>query len=234
MSLAEILSVAERRRKKLLVYAPEETELLEQFAGRNVVGEHRSIPADGPEPFVIIRNGSGYRGAISIDDFEEFLSPTARERWDLQEADPAYQALLDLLDDTLFAAMDRRQLLATSLEFEDRAWRAGYGRLAVGFQTETAFRKRAWLYRELRESTDLDINIYVRMDTEEAQSLTPGATIHNEPTEVIDEYWFMLFDGHGEDIHKWGLVARQIDEESYNGAWTFEPELVDAAFAALE
>lgn len=135
---------------------------------------------------------------------------------------PAYGALLDLLEDTVFASLSRRQLLATAREFEDRAWRAGSGLLHVGFQTAEAFEPQCSLYRRLATETDLDVHVHLA----DADGDVDGVTVHRD-SEYADEYWFVAFDGPGDS--QCALVAEQHGETHYEGAWTYDPGLVAGA-----
>ena len=49
--------------------------------------------------------------------------------------------MYEVLEETLFTSFDRRQLLGTAREIEDRAWRVGVGTLRVGFQRPGAFER---------------------------------------------------------------------------------------------
>lgn len=60
----------------------------------------------------------------------------------------------------------------------------------------------------------------------------PGITVHVEPTSEIERYWVMAFDG-GDEPQQCALVARQHDD-TYEGVWTCETQLVETVFAALD
>lgn len=146
---------------------------------------------------------------------------------------PGYRALFELLDDTVFASLDRRQLLATVRELEDRAWRVGRGTLRVGFQSYAAFRDQEPVYLQLAEETDLDIHIYVAPETLTVDRSNWPVRFHTEPADEIGRYWSFMFDGDGVDENKCALVAEEREAGSYYGFWTYEPSLVDRAIETL-
>lgn len=252
MSPGNVLEAAADRRKHLTHYAPERGEFADRFAARNVDVSFRRLPPGGPDPFVVVRDADGphsgiggdeggadrgstaerseserFRGAVTVATLERLLAPPRAT--DEQVADavsPAYGAVLDLLDDTVFASLSRRQLLATTREFEDRAWRTGDGLLHVGFQTADAFADQQSLYRRLAAGTSLDVHVHLadqRVDTEEMVVHAGG--------EYADRYWFVAFDGPGDS--QCALVAEQRDgdDNGYVGAWTYDPDLVAGVVA---
>jgi len=76
-------------------------------------------------------------------------------------AEAAFRDFLDLFDETVFTAYDRRQMLATSREIEDRAWRVCGGALYAGFQSSNALRNQASLYGQFGEKEALTVHVYV-------------------------------------------------------------------------
>lgn len=223
-----IVADAERRRKRLTVYAPAETGLARGFATRNVVVEHRRITAESPGPFVAIHDGDTFRGAVGLDTLETLLSPPIVRPGDLDDLSPAYRALFEVLDDTVFGALTRRQLLATSREIEDRAFRVGDGTLRVSFQALSVFESQTEVYRALVGDTDLEVHVYGRPDW------TPPAidrvTFHGR--EEVGRYWALAFDG-GSEGAPCALLARERDE-GFEGFWTYDSDLVDDVLAEFE
>lgn len=223
MALDAFLDELSTRRKTVTVYAPDVTDLAAQLATRNVTVDHRRLPSAGPEPFAVVRSHGRFLGLLTLDTLRSFLSPPVCRPRNPADLSTPYQAVVDLLDDTLFGSMDRRRLLATSRDIEDRVWRTGRGTLHVGFQSAAAARAQRDLYRRLVETTDLDVHLYVV----DGSSLDLPATVHTEPTPVVGRYWFLVFDGDGDDDRKCALVAEQRDAETYAGGWTYDPALVD-------
>jgi hypothetical protein len=234
MSFETLLADVSASHKQLVVYAPDPagTDLGERLATRNLSVEHRWIPTLGSDAFVVIRDAEGFHGAISLSDLLEFLVPPIRHPSDLHTLSDADRAVYDLLDNTVFVSLDRRQLLATSRELEDRAWRTGRGRLHVGFQQTDAYEAQADLYRELAETTDIDVHLYLppEVPPPESQSLT----VHTEPAAIIERYWFILFDDGRDGSQNCALVAKSVGERRYRGVWTYDPELVSKGFEQVE
>jgi len=236
MGFPQLMDEIEAEQKQVVVYAPDETgsDLDERLATRNLTVEHRRLPTLTGEAFVVVRDDRGFHGALELADLLEFLRPPI-PRWERRESlSPAYRALYDLLDDTVFVSMDRRQLLATSRELEDRAFRTGQGRMHVGFQRADAFDAQTGVYRELAAETDIDIHVYLPAEAATSLGGIDGLTVHTEPASLIDAYWFILYDdgaGGGQDC---ALVAEATGERRYRGFWSYDPELVERGFDAIE
>lgn len=234
MTLGSILADVAAERKRVVVYAPDDTgsDLSETLATRNLSVEHRKIPTISAEAFVVVRDDGRFRGALSLSDLLVFLAPPINRPEDLDSADAEYRALFELLDQTVFVTLDRRQLLATSREIEDRAWRTGRGRLHVGFQSVTAFEAQATLYRDLAATSDVDVHVYVPDGAPDGYLDDAPLTAHTDVDTELARYWFVLFDAGG-DSQSCALVAEATDEDHYRGVWTYDPDLVARAFDAV-
>ncbi len=255
MSPGNVLEAAADRRKHLTRYAPERGEFADWFAARNVDVSFHRLPPGGPDPFVVVRDVGGshsaggddesgtggggwggtgnrseserFRGAVTVATLERLLAPPrATDERAAKAVSPAYGAVLDLLDDTVFASLSRRQLLATTREFEDRAWRAGDGLLHVGFQTADAFADQQSLYRRLAADTGLDVHVHLADEGVDA-----GDVAVHAGGEYADRYWFVAFEGPGDS--QCALVAEQrdSDDDGYVGTWTYDPALVAGVVA---
>lgn len=232
VTLGDLIEAVERRRKRLTLYGTdEEAELLAQLATRNVDVEHRSLPEDGPPGFVVVRDREGFVGSIGVAELRELLEPPIARPWDLDLVGEGYRAVFELLDDTVFASLDRRQLLAAAREVEDRAWRVGTGTLRVGFQALSAMRAQVPVYARLGASTDLDVHVYGGQDW--APPSIPNATVHAESGGEIGSFWFLVFDGGGERTNACALIAEERTADRYYGFWTYDVGLVDRALAHL-
>ncbi len=233
MSFGRILSDVASQQKRVIVYAPDDsgTELADVLATRNLTVDHRQLPAISSEAFVIVRDGGEFQGALSLSDLLEFLTPPIRRPQDLDSLARKHRMVYELLDDTVFVSLDRRQLLATSRELEDRAWRTGHGRLHAGFQRADAFEAQRTVYREL-STTGIDIHLYVPGGvTGDPLSDTP-LTLHTGSGE-LDRYWFILFDDGDSGAQNCALIARETDDGRYRGLWTYNEGLVEEAFRAV-
>lgn len=221
MSLADFLDGIAKRRKTLTVFAPEQYETLaDHFETRNVTVEHESLPDDGSGGFVVVSENGEFVGSVGGDSVRELVSPPITFGTAPSEA---AEALLGLLADTTFVSFDKRQMLATSREVEDRAFRHGKGTLRAGFQSLSALGAQERIYELLAEKSDLDVHVYGRPDwNPEIQ----GVTLHTDETPEIGAFWFVVFDGGGTDEQACALVAEETDPETFSGFWTYDPEIV--------
>lgn len=220
----------ERRRKRLTVYAPDdETGVDAQFATRNADVEHQRLGSSA-EPFVVVHEGGEFAGAIALSELRELLAPPVGWLGRNDDRPAVYSALFELLEDTVFTALDRRQLLAASREIEDRVRRVGTGTFHAGFQSLSRFRPQADAYRHLAASSDLDIHVYGAADWSPPE--IAGVTYHLSEGDPVERFWFLAFDGGGDDSQACALLARERDG-GYVGFWTYDPDLVSRITASL-
>lgn len=235
-SLQEAIEAVERRRKVLEVYTAEDsvaTALTEQFSTRNVDVRHRPVPAGSDGGFVVVRTATGeFGGALGLDHMEAMLSPTIHPPWALGDSSVDTADLFDFLDNTVFTAYDRAQMLATSREIENRAWRRGNGRLYVGFQRSAAFETQLPVYGRLVRECDLEVRVFVADERDEA--VDAGEEVVSDAGSEIGRFWFVLFDGGGDPMDACGLVAVEHDPGRYRGFWTYDPERVEALFSYVD
>ena len=216
MNFREAIDAVERKRKTLVVYSDDaDASLADQFESKNVTVEYKRLRSVGPNEFLVIRDEGGFRGAIGLTALREFLTPPVLVPWN-DEFDPSsFRDLRTLLDETLFTSFDKRQMLATSREIEDRAWRVETGQLHVGFQSFSAFRDQIDVYGRLASDTDLDIHIYGRADWQPPR--IPNTTFYARATGEIGRVWFLVYDGGGDDNQKCALVAEERDDGEFFG-----------------
>lgn len=220
-----LIADVEDRRKSFTVYAQdEETDVEEQLATRNVTVERRRLPPCDPNSFVIIRDDDDFAGAVTLEEFQELLSPPIVHPWNRTGLSAGYRALFDLLGETLFTSLDSRQLLAASREIEDRAWRVGRGTLHVGFQSLSTFETQAETYRHLAEATELQIHVYGEPDWD--PPAIAGVTFHGASGPDVSQFWSLAFDGGGTSDQACALVARERTDGEYFGFWTYDPDVV--------
>lgn len=225
MTLAEVLAAVERRRRRVVLYgSASEADLLNQFATRNADVEHRTLPAGGPPGFLVVRDGDGFAGSIGVDELRELLEPPIHRPWAPGDVGGGYRAMFEVLDDTVFTSLQRRQLLAAAREIEDRAYRVGRGTLRVGFQSLSALRAQVPVYEQLGGETDLDVHVYGDRDWDPPS--IPNVTVHGESGEEVGAFWFMAFDGGDDETNACGLLAEERVPDRYYGFWTYDLALV--------
>lgn len=229
MSFTELIADVETRRKKLSVFTHRpEVDLRRHLGSRHVEVEFEPLPGEEYGEFVVVSEDDEYVGSVELAALDRLINPDIHGPGTRELAEADYRYLLDLLDDTVFSALDRRQLLAASREIEDRALRVGDGSVAAGFQRLSAFRSQMEVYLNLASSTDLDVHVYGDADWQPPE--LPGITVHTSDDDEITETWFVAFDGHGDPWYKCALVAREVGDGRYEGFWTYDPPLVDRVF----
>lgn len=230
--LRDLIDDVERRRRTIAVYAPEDPGVVDQFATRNVTVEQRALPAGGPPGFVVIREDGEFVGSIGVDGLAKLLSPPLVRPWDEELVSEGYRALFETLEETLFASFDRRQLLLTAREIEERAWRVGRGTLRVGFQSLSAMRSQVPVYERLAGAADLDVHVYGNDDW--APPELPGVTVHAEDDDEIGAFWLLAFDGGGDVRQTCALLAEERSRNRFYGFWTYDPGRVGELLTYLE
>jgi hypothetical protein len=234
MTLRELIGDVEARCGQITVRAPPASSdlartLTEHFETENVVVEYEPVEADEDAEVLLVDDGvlvarlcAGAASALAAPAIDAPWRP-AFEACD-------YRDLLVHLDDTLFTGYDRRQMLATSREIEDRAWRAGSGQVYAGFQTFSAFRSQEPVYRHLAR-TDLSIDVYGAADCEPPS--IDGITVHHSTEQAVADVWFLVFDDE-DDRDACALLAEERRPGEYFGFWTYDSATVDEAVAAIE
>lgn len=228
--LEPYLQAVERRCKRFVVYGADDREVTDRLATRNVAVERRALPAAVPAPFVVVYDDGAFAGVLGFETLAELLVPPVIRPGDRTGLSDGYRVLLDVLAETLFSALDRRQLLATSREIEDRAFRVGRGTLRVGFQSLSVFETQTAVYRRLGAETDLSVHVYGRPDW------TPpdieSVTYHLDEDGSLEPFWCLAFDGGGDDTQACALVARER-ADGYVGFWTYDSDLVEDVLSTL-
>lgn len=231
--LADAIEDVERRRKTVEVYTNDPGDVADvetQFATRNVrvVGE-RLPPAEAG--FVLVRDTDGqFTRAIGLDSFRQLLSPEVRPPWVLAETDAEGADVFDFLQNTVFTSYDRRRMLAATREIEERAWRVGGGSLYVGFENAGALAAQTSVYDRFARNSDVTVRVFVEDD--------PVADVGDVYVIIDDEgevgrYWFLAFDGDGNDLQKCALLAEERSPGRYYGFWTYDPWTVDDIISYL-
>lgn len=226
-----LLAEVDDRDRQFTVYrSGEATAVEDQFAAHNVSVTRQPIPPAGPDPFLVIEEGEEFAGALGLSELEGLLEPPIVRPGERDDVSAGYRVLFDVLDETVFSAMERRQLLAVSREVEDRAYRVGTGTVHVSFQTLSTFRSQADVYRQLASATELDIHIYGIADWSPPD--IAGISYHEYDDDTGGRYWALAFDGGHNDSQACGLVARE-QTGRYDGFWTDDSDLVGRIRAAF-
>lgn len=229
--LDRLISEIEGRETSCTVYSDDpDGAVLDRLSGHGVAVRHRRLLA-GQAAFVVIHEAEEYLGAVELGDLGEALTPPAVQPGSREDIPRAVRALSDALENTVFTALDRRQLLAASREIEDRAFRVGHGTLRVSFQSLSRFRRQTETYRYLCRNTALDVHVYGAADW--SPPAIDGVTYHRTVADDVERFWAIGFDGGGDEMQVCGLLAREEDT-GYTGFWTYDPETVSDIVAGLE
>jgi hypothetical protein len=225
MALRVFLDRVIERQKTLTTFGPESYSELEPLLSQfNVTLEHSHLPIPEADGYLTVRDDDDYLGSISAAAFAELTDPREGDPWDPELRQSAYRDLLHLLDDTTFTTTDKRQLVATSREIEDRAYRVGHDTLYASFQSLSTFETQLPIYEHLAANTDLSICVYGNPDWEPPD--IPGVTVHAENDE-IGKFWLVAFDGGNEPEMECALLAEERDPGEFHGFWTYDPQTVD-------
>jgi len=234
-SLRDAFEAVDRRHKTLEIHTDDEsvlTALRRGFETRTVDVTHRPLGALDDAGFVIVRNADGaFRGALGLEGFEAILSPTDHPSWELADAEPDPAHLFDFLENTLFASATREQLLVTSREIEERAWRVGAGRLYAGFQRPAALRAQTEVYERFGARDSIDVTVFL---AGEWSHPLEGVSVVAGSGGELGAFWFVVFEGGEGGRHCGALVAEERDPGEYVGFWTFEPSIVRELIDYLE
>jgi|AntRauTorcE11898_2_1112593.scaffolds.fasta_scaffold06621_3 DICT domain-containing protein len=231
MTLGSQIDELRKRTHRITVYrSGERPEIETWLATHGVPVASRPLPAGGPDPFIELETDGEVVGIIGVDAVEGLLETPISRPGDRTGVSAGYRALFEILENTVFSAMNRRELLAISREIEDRAFRVGDGTLRVSFQTLSTFRSQTAVYRTLATETELDIHVYGIEDwTPPAIS---GVTYHAEAAQ-FEPYWALAYDGGSDGTQASGLVAEERAGE-YRGFWTNDAARVERIARALE
>mgnify|MGYP000309591201 CR=1 FL=1 len=229
-SLADLLDRVERRRRTVTVFSPDRPAWVADLLGASHVAvEHQSISEDDVEPFLTVRARGEYLGSVRLTDLERLVSPRVPGLGAETLVEESHRRLREMLADTVFSAMDRRQLLGASREIEDRAWRVRAGELHAGFQSLSTMRAQREVYEALAELQNLSIHVYGRADWDPD---VDGVVVHPTTDDALTDRWFVAFDGGDDPLQQCALVAEQHGD-AYDGFWTYDPSIVEDLLAYL-
>jgi len=218
----------------MTVYGPPAAKtLVDRLTAQRIDATWRKLPTGQQDAFVVIHRDGAFAETVPLTAVESFLCEPTVGAGDSETADsdPGRQLLRSALANTLLSSLTPAQLLATSHEFEDRAYRVGEGTLRVSFQSLSIFRSQRARYETLASDTALDIHIYGTADWEPPP--IPGISFHPLTDAVLDQVWLLAFDAAGDDQNKCALVAEETADGPFRGLWTYSPRLVDEIMATV-
>ncbi|KAA9398623.1 hypothetical protein Har1130_10415 [Haloarcula sp. CBA1130] len=218
----------------MTVYGPPTTATAaERLASQGLNASWQELPTGNQNAFVVIHRNGAFAETVPLTALQAFLcQPTiGSDDYGTPDSDPGRQLLRSALANTLLSSLTPAQLLATSQEFEDRAYRVGAGTLRVSFQSLSIFRSQRARYETLASDTALDIHVYGQADWE--PPTIPGITFHPLTDDALESVWLLAFDAAGDDQNKCALVAEETEGGPFRGVWTYHPRLVDEIMTAV-
>jgi len=239
-SVADALERIRGPATTVTTYGPERDEALHAFLERfDVEVYHEQLPVSADAGYLTVRSGGEYRGSVPASAFADSVDPPRDAPWTPEVRESGYGELGTLLAGARFTSLERPHLLATTREIEDRAFRVGRGTLYAGFQSLSAYRAQLRIYERLAAETNLSVHVYGESDW------TPPAiervTVHTGATEQgtlagdeLGAFWFVAFDGGEDDAMACALVAEEVRDGEYRGAWTYDPDIVREFTAYLD
>ncbi len=235
-----LIEEIDSRRRTITVFAPPDeadaaSDLAAHFTTHNATVEERRIP-DGREGFVVVRSEGHPQRTVPLGAVKALLAGERSSDWRTLPKGVDTPSAVVGLDELSFRSFDRRQMLFTSREIEERAYRIGRGTLHVGFQRDGALAAQRAVYEALLVR-GVEVEAYIgdrHPRAEDGVLRHPGLTYHVESVPDLADYWFLAYDGGGEPLQQCALVAEERDPKSYYGVWTYDPPLVGGFAAYLE
>ncbi|MDY7081692.1 MAG: histidine kinase, partial [Halobacteria archaeon] len=134
-----------------------------------------------------------------------------------------YPEILRHTEDTTFSSYSKRKMIIASREIEEVAWKRGEGNLYSCFQKLSVLKEQWDLYVRIGER-GVGVNAYGMPDWEPPE--TDIIDVHEAENGEIEDNWFVVYDGAGDDGKKRALLAEQRDDDWY-GFWTYDAKIVD-------
>ncbi len=230
--MEELLAHLRDQSMTLTVYNPTESEARLDEVGARFAGEGIALKTDEteagyPQDVGVFHQDERVVDAVSFDDltvdaeFEALLSGESVERPTIP---------VEGTDNvTVSPETSRKRMLALSRRFERRALSHGEGTLHAGFQNLSVFADAEHtqsIYERLA-ATEVSVTVYGYPDA------TPGDvpyTVVTDDESIFRQFWFLLYDGGGDDEHKAALVSREQEPSLYGSFWTVDPDTVDELF----
>ena len=236
MTLRQILEAINDHEKELIVFNSDSDEgIVEELRGyfqsQNVRIDAVTTASGRPEDFAVLSDRDTVLSTVGLWTLRELLDGVATDQETTGVADANYEPILGHLKETTFTAYDTEQMLYTSREIEDRARRVGEGAIHAGFQRLSLLAEQASIYTDLA-ARGLDVHAYGTPDQPPPE--IDGVSAHAVDNAEIAETWFVVFDGGGTDSQKSALLAEQQSDDSFYGAWTYDPTIVDSILDHLE
>jgi DICT domain-containing protein len=195
----------------------------------NVTIETARTASGTPRNVAVLSTDGQMRSVVDVTPLRQLFEDGSPS--DATGTDAEYEEVLRHIKETTFISGDTRYLRCTCREIEDRALRVGRGTIYSGFQEFSRMADQESFYTDLARH-GVTVQAFGVPDVE-APDFGSGR-VHAIETEEIARWWFVVFDGRGDDTQKSGLLAQEQDPDSFEGIWTYDPGLVDRIVEYLE
>ncbi len=209
---------------------PLEERLATLFETQNVVFATEQT-SSGKPAIAVLSNRNGVLAVLAVSTLRALTDHHGARAGTTGFADGEYEDILSHLKETTFTSYDIGQLLSASREIEDRARRVGDGTVHAGFQRVSVMHDQQTIYADLARR-GIDVHAYGVPDT--SPPALGNGTVHAVENDEIRQMWFVVFDGGGDESQKTALLAEEQAENSFYGAWTYDPGIVDSLCEYLE
>ena len=229
MSLSEFIDYVTSKQKTLVVFNPASDstlvdDLRSYFATQNVTVRGKQTVSGDPDGVAVLRLDGEILASVPTAHLTELLDGGGLRETGVGIDDTDYHEILQHLKETTFTSSDKAEMVTISHEIEDRAFRLGGGQLLVGFQRPTKLMKEADRYGRLA-AQPFDVHTFaVPGEPVEIDEVTH----HAEAGAEIEDSWFVVFDGDGNDSYKTALLATEQAPNQFDGFWSDDPEIVDS------
>lgn len=230
MDLRETIRFINRAEKELnlfnLVPGDPIVESLETFFQTQNVRITTNRTASGePSDIAVLSNTDKLLEITSVETLRELLTHSQSGAEPSGISDTEYEEILGPLKETTFTSYDTREMLYASREIEDRAHRVGEGTIHAGFQRCSIMAEQRTIYRDLAHR-GVTVHTYGVPDARPPE-LGDGQ-VHQTRADEIADFWFVVFDGGGKPAQQCALLAEHRTGETFYGAWTYDPAIVDS------
>ena len=235
MSLSEFIDYVTSKQKTLVVFNPASDstlvdDLRSYFATQNVTVRGKQTVSGDPDGVAVLRLDGEILASVPTAHLTELLDGGGLRETGVGIDDTDYHEILQHLKETTFTSSNKAEMVTISHEIEDRAFRLGGGQLLVGFQRPTKLMKEADRYGRLA-AQPFDVHTFaIPGEPVEIDEVTH----HAEAGAEIEDSWFVVFDGDGNDSYKTALLATEQAPNQFDGFWSDDPEIVDSIGSYIE
>lgn len=236
MTLRRMIEFIKSHQKELILFNIPESDSLaidiaERFRTQNV-RIHTERTASGKPRIAVLSDDESVLGVESISTLQEVLDPDSGQvTTRTARTSEQFAPFVSHLKETTFTSYNRKQLLYASREIEDRAHRVRDGTIHAGFQRVSRMADQQPIYAALARA-GVEVHAYGIPDADSPDF--GSGQIHAIENDELAASWFVVFDGGSEPTQKTALLARETSSNSFFGAWTYDPQLVETVCTYLE